>query len=280
MSRSVLCVSLVAASLSIGSPTLAQSADALTVLQVIESMGCAVGPDREADFIQALDMSGAEMQAAGNELMNAGLLQLNDEQLVYIGGACAASAPVVAPAPETLVATMIALRDNGCVVTEAGADDTLLPLGPRDVIMGHLRDLDEAHFALISGPYGGIVAADRVCNASDEIIATFAAQVPSMVALPRRDRLVFEASRPGARLLFVEWVVSEGCRAPSAGVMAGMGELGFDNTLAAVIVPLLEAGVLESSEGYLSVSAELCAGTMADRSAAVAVLPPGDAEFE
>lgn len=250
------------------------------MMAAIEGLGCTVTSDNEAALLQALDMSTAALETVGNELLDAGIIQVRDNTLVMTGGACAGVTEAAAPAPATLVATMIALRDNGCTVSEAGADALLSPLGPREVIMGHLRDLDDTNFVHISRDLGGVVTAERVCSASDEVIASFASQVADMLELPELSRLGFVASRPGARMLFVEWIAAQGCEIAHADSTQGMQHLGFENTLASVVVPLLDGGVLESGATGLVLPADLCAGSAADRQVAVAALPPEDAASE
>ncbi|UWQ94964.1 hypothetical protein K3728_14895 [Rhodobacteraceae bacterium M385] len=227
-----------------------------------------------------MGQSSAALETAGNELINAGILQLQGGELVMVGGACAGATETVTPAPESLVATMRAIRDNGCVVTEAGADALFLSLGPREEVMGQLQDLDTVNLIHMSRSFSGAVMADRVCDADDTVLESFAAQVEEMLTLPENNQLSFTASRRGARTMFVEWIVSQGCRTPQAGAMAGMGAFGFENTLASVVVPLLDGGMVESGEAYLSVPEPLCAATFAERRAQIEALPPGDAQFE
>lgn len=278
--KAILSASLIGVASLWAAPSLAQSAEAQALMDAVAAVGCVVNESNQEELFVALGQSTATLEASANELMNAGLLQIQGGNLVMVGGACAGATQAAAPAPESLVATMRAIRDNGCVVTEAGADALFLPLGPRDDIMGHLQDLDAVNLIHMSRSFAGAVMADRACAADDSVLESFAAQVEEMLTLPEVNRLSFTASRQGARTMFVEWIVSQGCRTPQAGAMAGMGAFGFENTLASVVVPLLDGGVVESGETYLSVPVPLCAATFAERRAQIEALPPGDAQFE
>ena len=235
--------------------------------------GCVVTSDREAEFVAAIEARGLRVNEVGEELLGAGLLQLRGDSLVIIGGSCATQVEDLPPPPEAMVATLRAIRDNGCMIAESQADVFFGPLGPRDEIMGHLATLNELNFVGINRHLGGVIASDRVCNASDEALVSFAAQVPDMLDLGRLNRLDYIASIPGARMLMLETIATRGCQASIGDILPGLFDLGYDDGLGLVEQPLLDAGLILHQGQMYAMSDGACSATAPERRAMVAALP-------
>lgn len=256
-------------------PTLshAQSAVSLEIMEELARGGCVVTREREDEFVAAIEARGMRPNVVGEELLGAGLLQLQGDALVIVGGSCANQTEGLPPPPEALVATLAAIRDNGCMISEGQADAALGPLGPREEIMGHLANLDDLNFVRIMRAWGGVVASDRVCTATDETLVSFAQQVPEMLNLSSLNRLDFIGSVPGARALLLQSSVEADCGPLAPDYLRGMFDLGFDNASELVERPLLEAGLLEEDARIiLRASAAYCAASPAERRAMVGAL--------
>lgn len=266
-------VPCMSAALAIGAPAYAQSAASLEIMEELAQGGCVLSQDREPEFIAAIEARGMRTVEVGEELLGAGLIQLRGDSMMIIGGSCADQVADLPPPPEALVATLVAIRDNGCMVAEAQADSVLGPLGPRAEVMGHLSDLDELNFVRINGELGGAVASDRVCNASDETLVSFATQVPDMLALDRLSRLDFIASIRGARTLMLETVAAQECQTLAGPVLQGLFFLGYDDPLVLVEQPLVEAGLIRLEGQVLLASDAACSASARERRAMVAALP-------
>ncbi|MBF9044597.1 hypothetical protein HKCCE4037_14735 [Rhodobacterales bacterium HKCCE4037] len=257
-----------------GAPVLAQSdlsPDATVLSAAMEQMGCSISPgpqEMEARRLSGLD--GEQIAAAAQELFSAGLLQLQGEALVVVTGSCLETAGLP-DAPETMIATLTGLRDTGCVLHEDEANAFIEARGPREVIVGHLRDLEVVNLVRRVGSLPGLLLDQRACGAEDGVIASFAAQVPDILELPEVNRMPFTAEAVSTRVLYVEWLASqEGCALPASESFDGMAELGADNTLEFVVVPLLDAGILPSDSGSITrLSDEMCAAGRDERRAAV-----------
>lgn len=279
MLRPLLCVSLFSA-LALNMPASAQSAEALLVMRAMEQMGCVVNDANGEAFYAAVNLPTAALETVAEELMDAGMMRFEDDGLVLTAGACAANVPEGASAPEAMVATLIALRDNGCVITEGEVDGVLGPVGPRAEVMAHLRDLAGAGFAEINGVLGGVLGAANVCEAPDDILASFAAQVPDMLSLAPLSRRQFGAYPWTARVLYVEFLAARGCDviapAPLDDMPVTTGEFG---PVGDILAPLGEAGVLLSPEGTSDhgLAPEYCAMVPTERRLAIAAVP--DLEF-
>ncbi|GAB5449118.1 hypothetical protein [Gymnodinialimonas sp.] len=251
----------------------AQSAAALEIMEELAEGGCVVTQDREAEFLAAIEARGLTANAVGDELLNAGLIQLAGNSLVITGGSCADQVADLPEASPSLVATMTAIRDNGCMISEVQADDLLEPLGPRAEIMGHLATLDELHFVRIIGDLGGVVASDRVCNATDPTLVRFASQVPDMLELGRLNRLDFIVNLTGARVLMLEAVVGRECQALTDDLLRGLFDLELEDPFASVETPLVDAGLIELVGQVFVAPEAVCAATAAERREMVAALP-------
>lgn len=275
MFRPFLCV----AALFMATPVAAQSSEAQTVMRVMEQMGCVVNEANGETFQTAANLSTAAFEFVMEELMNAGQLRIENDSLVLMAGSCAASVPAGDPAPEAMVATLMAVRDNGCVIMDGEVDGLLGPLGPRAEVMGHLRDLAEANYLEINSTMGGVIAPSNVCDATDGILAGFAAQVPDLLALRPLSRPRYEAHPWTGRVMYVEYLVARGCdvvaREPQGGLPRTSGEI----PIADILLPLEEMGIVVTADGMPdhSLAPEYCAMDAPARRAAVAAVP--DFEF-
>lgn len=276
MIRSLLAISF-ASSIAFTVPVVAQSEDALRFIEVAESFGCVLNESNQEAGMAALGPLGERLEAIGNELIDIGRLQIRGSDLVLTGGNCPEFASE--DVPETLVATLRAVRDNGCLIMEREADEILGALGPREEIMAHLGDLDDVNLLHISRELGGVIGATRICEADDRVLESFAGQVPDMLALSRRERLMFVPTASTVRVLFVESLAPMGCEHWRDNPLHAFQDAGIDDTLGQVVVPLLDAGVIESREGSPEVrlSAEFCTMTGEERRSRVAAVP--DLEF-
>ena len=107
-------------------------------------------------------------------MLNMGAVRIQAGQGVVTTGPCA-EVVEVPEAPDTLVATLIGLRDRDCAVTEAGRRDFVAEIGTREVVMGHLRELQEAQFLTLSSAAGGVLLSARLCQGNDAGISSLAA---------------------------------------------------------------------------------------------------------
>ena len=244
----------------------AQSENALAMAAILEQVGCSLSISDGPEVFESLGLGTAGLEAAGNELLDLGLLQLQGEALVVTTGACAGQ---VAEAPETMVATLMALRDNDCMLSEADMMATIADVGSRDVVMGHLRDLEVAQLVVLSSEARGALLTARLCQAGDAGIASFAAQVPDMMALPERDRLPFEGSPLGAAILIVERIAEAGCAMDTETRLPIAESLDVPVFSLDVFAPLIEGGVFLETPGPLTLVPELCEAEQAARRAAI-----------
>lgn len=241
----------------------AQSENALALAGVLEAQGCSYSLDGDPAPFAALEF---DVDSAFEELMGLGLLRIQNNEAVVTTGACAEQI-ALGEAPETLVATLRALRDHDCAVTEAEFADFAAPIAARDVVIGHLRELDEVGFATLSSEARGVVLADNLCQASDAGLEGFAAQVPQLQAGTPIDRLPQASSPLGAAVLLTDRVVAEGCTVPrevEREVIASLEVVVFD-----VVIPLIEADLVQDGTPEFPLSDAFCALSLSDRRSAL-----------
>lgn len=269
-----LCASLVTA-LSVSTPLSAQSPEALTVMHAMEQLGCTVNDANAEAFFAATNLPSAALETVAEELMDAGLARFDGVGMVLTAGACAANAAAVVPASEVMVATLMALRDNGCVITEGEFDSVLGPVGPRAEVMSDLRELDGAGFVELNGVLGGVLGAANVCGASDDILASFASQVPDLLTLSPRQLRAFEAHPSTARVLYVEYLVVRGCDVVAPAPLEDLPLTTGFSPVGDILAALQEAEVIFMVEGTPGhgLAPEYCAMTDVERRAAIAEVP-------
>lgn len=250
-----------AVALSFAPSAQAQSEGALALAGILESQGCTYSMDGDPGPFAALEF---DVEAAFVELLGLGLARIQDDTVVVTTGACAGQVALVG-APETLVATLRALRDHDCAVTEAEFADFAAPIAARDVVIGHLRELDEVGFASLSSEARGVVLADMLCQATDAGLEGFAVNVPARQAGTRLDRLPQASSPLGAAVLLTDRVVAEGCTAPrevEREVIASLEVVVFD-----VVLPLIEAELQQDGVPGLALAPAFCALPLVERRA-------------
>lgn len=252
-----------AVALSLAPSAQAQSEGALALAGILEAQGCSYGLNGDPGLFAALEF---DVDAAFEELLVLGLARIEGDTAVVTTGACAGQVAVV-EAPETLVATLRALRDHDCAVTEAEFADFAAPIAARDVVIGHLRELDEVGFAVLSSEARGVVLGELLCQATDAGLEGFAGDVPARQAGTPIDRLPQASSPLGAAVLLTDRVVAEGCTVPrevEREVIAALEVVVFD-----VVIPLIEAELVQDGTPEFPLSDAFCALSLSDRRSAL-----------
>jgi hypothetical protein len=206
------------------------------------SLGCVATPDTSADVFAAAGLSQEAFMAAGQAMMEDGRIVQTAEEARYTGGACAEVAAPPAPAGETPL--VVAVRANGCVVTDAEAEAVLGPLGDLDTTRDAVSALVQDGGAALVRVENALLLSESVCRGS----GTGAR---------------FDAARTGVANLFLVQMQRWNCIATRANVDRAFAEMGFGD-VDGLLATLAARGAIEDGGDFVGLTRPACLGAPAD----------------
>jgi hypothetical protein len=221
------------AALPLAAQTQAEAEAALAA--AFEGVGCIATPETSGDVFAASGLSEQAFMAAGQAMVEDGRIVQTETEARYTAGACAAAA-VTAPAADAVL--LAAVRDHGCVVTDAEAEAVLGPLGDPEATR-------EAVAALVRGGGAALVRVESALLLSEELCAGGAPGAP------------FAAARTGAATLIVMQMQRWNCIATRTNVERAFDEMSFDD-VDGLLAALAAGGAVEDGGEFIGLTRPVC----------------------